>query len=196
MTDNTPSPERSSSSAETGIEAQKAAAEQLEKLGDKLEKGEKSPESGDKSAERARVEALESAVSVEAGGAEKSAKPRDASPAVRRGAISRAQKTASYKKTMAEVQTELAPSSRAFSKLIHTPVVEKTSEIVGATVARPNAILAGSVAAFVLTLGIYVMAKTLGYRLSGFETIAAFIAGWVLGVTYDYLRLIITGKKS
>lgn len=194
MTNN---PEQSSSERESGIETQKSAAEQLEKLTNKLDrKGELSPESGEKSAERARVEALENAVSVEAGGAEKSAKPRDTSPAVRRGSISKAQKNASFKKTMTDVQTELTPSSRVFSKLIHAKAVEKTSEVVGSTIARPNAILAGSVMAFVLTLGVYVMAKTLGYRLSGFETIAAFIAGWVIGITYDYLRLIITGKKS
>ena len=193
----TNTPEQLNNGHESGLESQKAAAEQLEKLSNTLERtGEHSPESGEKSAERARIEALESAVSVEAGGKEKATNSRDSSPAVRRGSISKSQKEASYKRTMKQVQAELSPSSRAFSKIIHAKAIEKTSEVIGSTIARPNAMLAGAVSAFILTLGVYVMAKTLGYQLSGFETIGAFIVGWVLGITYDYLRVLITGQKS
>lgn len=193
----TTNPEQLKTANESSPETHNAAAEQLEKLTGKLERrGELSPESGEKSAERARVEALESAVSVEAGGKEKDVKGGDPSPAVRRGAISKSQKAESYKRTMKHVQDELSPSSRVFSKIIHTKAIEKTSEVLGSTIARPNAMLAGAVSAFVLTLGVYVMAKTLGYKLSGFETIAAFIVGWVIGVIYDYLRVLVTGKTS
>lgn len=87
-------------------------------------------------------------------------------------------------------------SQRAFSKFIHNPAVEKTSEAVGNTVARPNAILAGAVVAFFLVLLVYVVAKFYGYRLSGFETIGAFIIGWIIGILYDFFRVMITGKKS
>ncbi|HRN90324.1 MAG TPA: hypothetical protein PK543_01410, partial [Candidatus Saccharibacteria bacterium] len=73
--------------------------------------------------------------------------------------------------------------------------VEKVSDVVGSTVARPNAVLSGAVSAFILTLAVYIVAKTIGYRLSGFETIAAFIVGWTIGILYDYLRILITGKK-
>lgn len=193
----TNSPEQSNSERESSPESQKSATERLEKLTDQLERsGEKGHESGEKSAERARVEALEQAVSVESGGKEKLTNANEPSPAVRRGSISKSQKDASYKRTMKQVQSELSPSSRAFSKLIHVKAIEKTSEVLGSTIVRPNAVLAGAVSAFILTLGIYVMAKTLGYRLSGFETIGAFIVGWVIGITYDYLRILITGKSS
>ena len=96
---------------------------------------------------------------------------------------------------MKQVQSELPAPQRAFSKIIHNPVVEKTSEAVGKTIARPNAILAGSVVAFFAVLAVYLIAKNLGYVLSGFETIAAFIVGWLIGILYDYLRVMITGKK-
>jgi len=190
-------PEQQNNGHESGLESQEAAAEQLEKLSNTIEQtGEHSPESGEKSAERARVEALENAISVEAGGKEKDTNSRDASPAVRRGSIGKSQKDASYKRTMKHVQAELSPISRTFSKIIHAKAIEKTSEVIGSTIARPNAMLAGAVSAFILTLGVYVMAKTLGYQLSGFETIGAFIIGWLLGITYDYLHVLITGKKS
>ncbi|MBC7868880.1 hypothetical protein H7X69_01710 [Candidatus Saccharibacteria bacterium] len=193
----TNTPEQLNNGHEAGIESQKTAAEQLEKLSRTLERtGEHSPESGEKSAEKARIEALESAISVESGGKEKAVNNHKPSPAVRRGSISKSQKDASYKRTMKHVQTELSPGSRAFSKVIHIKAVEKASDAIGSTIARPDAMLAGAVSAFILTLGLYVMAKTLGYQLSGFETIGAFIIGWVCGITYDYFRLIITGKKS
>lgn len=187
--------ERSSeNSQEIKVGSPEAAREQQEKLANKSENAiESSPRDADMMAERAREAALETAISVEAGSNEKAKKTE---PTVkRRGSISKKQKDASFKRQMKEIQAKEPPVSRAFSKVIHNKVVEKTSDVVGATVARPNAILAGAFTAFVLTLAIYVTAKIIGYELSGFETIGAFIVGWVIGVIYDYLRVVITGKK-
>lgn len=111
-------------------------------------------------------------------------------------AARRSKAKASYKKTMTETQAHMKPAERTFSKVIHNPAVEKTSEVVGGTIARPNAILAGSVTAFLFTLGLYVFAKHYGYPLKGSETIAAFILGWFVGILFDYLRVMITGKKA
>ena len=187
-------PERQSG-PETGVEMPKVSAEQYERLSNPETAENLDVESGEKQAEKARVEALESAVSVEKGGAEKDRKPASAAPR-RRGTISKKAKQESFKKHMQQVQAELPPVQRAFSKVIHNPVIEKTSEVVGATVARPNAILAGSIVAFFAVLAVYLIARTYGYVLSGFETIGAFIVGWIIGVLYDYLRVLITGKRS
>jgi hypothetical protein len=108
----------------------------------------------------------------------------------------KAQGKASYKRTMKEAQAQMSAPQRSFSKTIHNPVVEKTSEVVGSTVARPNAILAGSVTAFLFTLVIYLVAKYYGYPLSGTETIAGFILGWAVGLLFDYLRVMVTGKRA
>lgn len=180
---------------EGGPEALKDNAEHYERLEKNLENKENKAENHEAKAEHARVEALEKAVSTEKGGAEKDRRPAQKAPR-RRGAISKHEKKASFDRRMKHVQGEMSPVQRAFSKAIHNPVVEKTSEVVGSTIARPNAILAGSVAAFVLVLGVYVVAKTFGYPLSGFETIGAFIVGWLLGTLYDFFRIMITGKKS
>ena len=109
--------------------------------------------------------------------------------------MSKKHKNESYKRHMKEVQSQMSTPSKVFSKFMHNPAVDKTSEVIGSTVARPNAMLAGAFSAFILTLAVYVIAKNIGYQLSGFETIAAFILGWVIGLIYDYLRIIITGKK-
>lgn len=188
-------PETLNNTPEAGIENTASAAEQLEKLAKSAENSvELSPRDAEALAERARVEALESAVSVEAGGKERKSSNEHKAPQGL-GPVGKKQKEVSFKRQMKEVQAELSPASRTFSKVIHNKAVEKASDVVGSTVARPNAILAGSVSAFILTLVVYVIAKNIGYRLSGFETIGAFIVGWVIGVIYDYLRLIITGKK-
>jgi hypothetical protein len=82
-------PEKLITGAEQGIEAGESAREQIEKQRAKYERlGELGPEDGEKSAERARVEALETAISIEAGGAEKK-RGGEPSPATRRGPISK-----------------------------------------------------------------------------------------------------------
>ena len=192
------SPEQAPQGNERG-EVPNASAERIEELQNKLETGAElgaeNLESNEKKAEKAKIEALNEAVSVETGSAEKKGKePVSAAPR-RRGGISKKEKEASFKKEMARVQAELSPPARAFSKFIHSKPVEKTSEVVGSTIARPNAILSGAIVAFVLVLAVYLVAKNLGYVLSGFETIGAFIVGWVIGILYDYFRIMITGKK-
>ena len=180
---------------ENSIETPKVSAEHYENSEKNIESKSEHVESGEKAAEKARVEALETAISVEAGSAEKKSKANEGAAPRRRGGISKKEKKASYTKHMKQLQAELPAPERAFSKLIHNPVVEKTSEFIGSTVARPNAILSGAVVAFFLVLAVYLVAKNLGYVLSGFETIGAFILGWVIGVLYDYFRVLVTGKK-
>lgn len=182
---------------ENTIETQHSAAEQLEKLRNNPESSiELSPRDLEAKAEQLRIEALKNAISVESGGKEINKQKPQSEPS---GHISLGKKQLekSFKQTMKHVQDELpTSSSQTFSKIIHNKTIEKTSDIVGNTIARPNAMLAGAISAFILTLIVYTIAKTLGYKLSGFETIASFIIGWIIGILYDYLRILITGKKN
>ncbi|MBC7565090.1 hypothetical protein H7100_02605 [Candidatus Saccharibacteria bacterium] len=189
------SPEAQPQGPENTIETPEVSAEHYENAEQNNENKAETLESSEKTEAKARVEALKSAISVEKGGAEKKTRGGDSPAPRRRGGISKKEKTASYKKHMKQMQTELPPAERVFSKIIHTPIVEKTSEFIGGTVARPNAILSGAVVAFILVLAVYLVAKNLGYVLSGFETIGAFIIGWVIGVLYDYFKVLVTGKK-
>ena len=173
------------------IEAQKNIEAAFEQGAEKAK-----VENGEQSVEKAKIEALEQAISVEKGSAEKKKTGNDAPANRRHGVPNKKEVKSSYKHTIKVVQSELPPVQRGFSKLIHNPVVEKTSEAVGSTVARPNAILAGAMVAFFAVLAVYLIAKHYGYVLSGFETIGAFIVGWILGILYDFFRVMITGKKS
>src|SRR3990167_5984696 len=122
-------------------------------------------------------------------------KGNDTMPAQKRRLITQQQRTIAFNKQMESVQHEMSSHERQFSKFIHNKPVEKTSDTLAATIARPNALLAGSICAFVLVTILYFIAKQYGYRLSGFETIAAFAFGWVLGIIYDYLHTLISGKR-
>lgn len=172
----------------------KIAAERRDALRERFEKiGEKSPENGIENA--ALHEALENAATIE------HEKPHKAeqqpSPAERRkdGPISKTTKDNSFKATMSEVQGQMSVPSRAFSKIIHNKAVEKVSDVGASTIARPNAILSGAICAFILTLGVYMVAKTYGFPLRGFETIGAFILGWIIGIVYDFLKVMVTGRR-
>lgn len=110
--------------------------------------------------------------------------------------INKKQKDKSFDRTMGDVQKHMPLPKKVFSKIIHNKIIEKTSDVAASTVARPNAILSGSVCASILTLCIYVIAKRMGYPLSGFETIAAFSLGWIIGLAYDFIKNMITGKNN
>ena len=168
---------------ELGHERSAELAHEREK---KLEK-----ENGERNQEKARAEALEAAKQPEKQEKTLQLEKRRDTPAQRK-----AKQAASFKTTMKEAQSHMSPASRTFSKLIHSKAIEKTSETVGSTIARPNAILAGSVAAFFLSLITYTVAKHYGYPLTGSETIAAFVLGWTIGLLFDYLRVMITGKRA
>jgi len=183
-----PSKERSKSELES---LNKENREQHERLREDVERAaEKSVE---KAPEQARHEAMEHARSIE-----KETNPVERTERVAeapRGPIGKKEREASFSSTMTEVQSQMSPSSRAFSKIIHNKTVEQVSEATGSTIARPNAIMSGAIFAFLLTLAIYLVAKNIGYPLSGFESIGAFILGWIIGIVYDFLRVMVTGRQ-
>mgnify|MGYP003415802795 FL=1 len=184
-----------------GIE-KKHSAEIISNDGNQLEKLklpdyniELSKENIENSTKKARKEVSEIINNVEKNSNKFEKKQNQSASAPRRSSIGKKQRNDSYKKTIEQVQKELPIGSRAFSKITHNAVVEKASDIMGVTIARPNAMLSGAIFAFIITLLAYTIAKKSGYVLSGFETIGAFILGWIIGTIYDYLRILITGKK-
>lgn len=142
----------------------------------------------------ARKEALEQAKTVEKEAKRESSKER--SPAERRSPLTKQERDKSFTVTMREIHTQMSGPSRTFSKFIHNKTVEGISDAVGGTLARPNAVLSGSTVAFLLTLVVYLTARYNGYPLSGTETIASFAIGWVLGLMFDYFRVLISGKVN
>lgn len=168
---------------------------QAEAIRQSLEKKIEQQSSKPEKLESIRKEALESA-STAKHEENTVVNEKAGSPAERRkGPVTRKERDASFKHTLADAQTHMGMAGKTFSKIIHNKAVERSSEVVGSTIARPNAILAGSLFAFILTTGVLLIARFYGYPLSGFESIGAFVVGWVLGILYDFLRKMITGKS-
>lgn len=112
-----------------------------------------------------------------------------------RGAPSKKQLRESFNNQMDAVREELGLGGKITSRIIHNPLIETASNFISSTVARPNALLSGSIMAFVTVTALYVLAKHYGFQLSGFETIAAFVLGWIVGTFYDYLVTVFRRHK-
>lgn len=192
------SPEKNNFGHEVNQESlekiQREGEAQRERLQEQLEREKNKETNAEQLENQARHEALEHA--NERKEVVKHEKARETSPAERRGPATKSEREGVFNATMKEIRTQMSAPSRTFSKLIHNKTVEKVSDVAGSTVARPNAILSGAVFAFLLTLAVYLVAKNLGYPLSGFETIGAFILGWIIGLVYDFLRVMITGRSN
>lgn len=189
-------PEQLPNRQESGVEAPQPKIENIEKTNEKPEASvELSPRDLEAQAEQLKAEAIETARNAENNNKDDKKHEKNSIPS-RRSSISKKQHDESYSRTMSRVQNELSTGSRIFSKFVHNKIIDSTSNFVGNTIARPNAILAGAVVGFILTLLVYTIAKTTGYALSGFETIASFIVGWIIGIVFDYLRVLVTGTKN
>ena len=96
-----------------------------------------------------------------------------------------------YKQTLASVQKQLRPVSRSFSKIIHAPAVEKASEVLEKTVARPSVTLGATWTALIVGSLFYFMARHFGYALSGSELMFSFIVGAAIGLGLEGVLLAI-----
>jgi hypothetical protein len=85
------------------------------------------------------------------------------------------------------VQEQFPKSVRQFSKIIHAPVVEKASEVVGKTVARPSGIFGGALCALIGVSIMNYFARRGGFRLSGGEFVAFLVLGWTAGLILERL---------
>ena len=150
-----------------------------EQFTDNIEKGfDSAAEKKEKSAESKediRNEALEIASQHEAAQEKKARESKENKKD--QPSLTKADVEASYKKTLDNVQKQLPAPSRAFSKVIHNSVVEKTSDAIGNTIARPNLIIAGALGA-IASIIVYLIAKKYGYVLSGSETFRSWMVYW------------------
>ena len=167
---------------QSASEIERSAAEQLER------RAEQAAEGQHEKLDNARHEALKQAETSQTVETEKPAAPETPRQ------ITKDDRTASYQKTMKKMQSELSPASRTFSKVIHNPAVEKASEAIGSTVARPNLIIAGALGAIASVI-VYFVARHYGYVLSGSETIILFGCGWVIGAIIEYARVGFLNKR-
>jgi hypothetical protein len=182
-------PEKYHGGAERSQKVEKAASERKAELEKQNAEHGELLKGREREIQEAHTEAhKEARAAAEYNADDESKKPKDTY-------VASAERDKSYKQTLSDIQSQMSGPSRSFSKIIHNKTVEKVSDVVGSTIARPNAVLAGAICAFVVVLGLYVHARYSGYALRGSETIAAFVIGWLLGMLFDLLRGLFRSKR-
>ena len=94
-------------------------------------------------------------------------------------------KKEAYTQTMRRVRTKLNPAQKAFSAVIHAPVVEQASELAGKTIARPSGILGGGLFALIGLVVVTFYARRNGFQLAGSEFILLLASGFIVGVIIE-----------
>ncbi len=158
---------------------------------EQLERQSVSPEAAAEHAEQ-RAEAAREVINQPEPEQQTPAQEQEAAPAPTFAA--RIDHALNYSQTMASLQRKLTPASRAFSKVIHIPVVEKTSEALEQTVMRPSVVAGATWSAFITGLVFYVVARLYGWTLSGTEMLVALVAGGILGIALEGLARLLRRK--
>lgn len=95
------------------------------------------------------------------------------------------ERDAVYKSEIKQMQSQLSPTSRAFSKVIHNSTVEKVSDIAERTAMRPSALIGGATLGLILGAAVYLIARANNYFLGSLEIAVLFLTGALVGVVVE-----------
>ncbi len=99
---------------------------------------------------------------------------------------SSADKAHGFRTIMTHVYRDVSTFDHVMSRIVHHPVVEKVSDLIGATVARPSGLIGAALTGSVGLLLIYLTAKNIGYSLSGFEMPLLLVIGFIFGLFVEW----------
>lgn len=106
-------------------------------------------------------------------------------------------KDMAFSRAMTRTRKQLSPVSRTFSKVVHNKVVDRVSETVGSTIARPTSMLWGAVFAFIGTSALLWITRYYGYEYNYLVAILLFIFGAIAGLAAEgIIRLIKSSKEN
>ncbi len=101
-------------------------------------------------------------------------------------------KEINYRQTMVSLRHRMKPAARRFSTIIHAPIVETASEVIGKTVLRPSVSLGATTTAVLVAGIVYLNARHYGFELRGSEIWVSLLLGGAIGLiiegTYKLLR--------
>lgn len=90
-------------------------------------------------------------------------------------------KSMSLQRSLRNIRRRLNAPEKVLSKLMHQPLVDKTSEVAARTIARPAGILGGALTAFIGTSVLLWTAKHYGYKYNLTFFFLLFVAGFLVG---------------
>jgi len=96
-------------------------------------------------------------------------------------------KDMAYSRALVRTRKHLSAPSRLFSKAIHSKALDKPSEAIGKTIARPSGMIGGAVFALVGSSLLLWITRNYGYEYNYLAAILLFAAGMVVGITIEGL---------
>ena len=105
-------------------------------------------------------------------------------------------KSQSYRKTLQHIRSQLNKPQRAFSKVIHQPVIERMSAVGAQTAARPSGILGGATFAFLGSLALLIVSKRLGFSYNYLAFFGLFVGGFGVGLILELLFRIVRPRRA
>lgn len=111
--------------------------------------------------------------------------------------INRELKQITLRRELQRIRRELPIPQRVLSRIIHQPIIRKTSEVVGQTVSRPSGLLGGGLVALLGTSGYLYLAKHIGFRYNYGIFLLLFAGGFALGLLLEFLvYLAMTSRRK
>lgn len=140
----------------------------------------------EKAAEQPKVEHLKDTVEKHAKSAhEVKAKAPDNSGEKREFSAYTALKGETYSRTLNRIQQKLSRPERTMSKIMHNKAVEKVSDGMAKTAARPSGILGGGIFSLIGSVILLYMTKKYGFEYNFFMFFVFLGVGFMLGVVVE-----------
>lgn len=105
-------------------------------------------------------------------------------------------KTDAYKRTLRKVRGQLNAPQRAFSRVVHQPIIDNTSNALSKTVARPSAFLGAGLGALVGSSILLYISRKNGFTYNYTTLFVLFAGGFMLGLLLELLFKLVVRKKS
>lgn len=108
---------------------------------------------------------------------------------------SRELKEHTYNQTLNSARNKLSKPEKTLSKVVHKPIIEKASDAMSNTVARPSGVLFGGVFSFIGSLASYLLAKKLGGELKYSVFAVFFVGGFIFGLLVELVIRILRNRS-
>jgi hypothetical protein len=105
-------------------------------------------------------------------------------------------KQQTWNRSMTRVRKHLSTPSKAFSKVIHQPVVDSVSRVSEKTVARPSGFLMGSIFAFLGSSVFLWVSRHYGFTYNYLLFFLFFIVGFAVGLLVEALLRVLHKSKA
>ena len=101
----------------------------------------------------------------------------------------------SYKVTMDDMRQNLSKHDKLWSHTIHAPVISTIASVLSHSLLRARSLLTGGVAAGIVLIATYLLARLHGYEPSGSEPLIGFFIGWLGALIFDGVSALFHRRK-